>query len=291
MLALMDITVATPRLLPHTAIRGEIRGADKPEELPPMTAKGRPVPWLAVPIGATKDARSWRNALARGSHGSIEEVVNRIVGNLQPDDAKAEKPSALKLVKMYLALSDSDKPIKWEGEEAADEKEDDLIREHTYVPDPKKSKEEKIYQTPEEFIRSMKIGSHLTKKEVSELAAITWKFREVARKPTPGCVKGYEHGIDLKHGDPIVARGKRKFEGKKKEYLDKMIPQLVAEGWIEECVSQYAAAVHVVPKKGEDGLRIVTDFRDLNEATPRDEYPTANMQQCMRMRRLRSSQR
>ena len=87
MLALMDITIATPRLLPHTVIKGEIRGADKPEEIPPMTTKGRPTPWLAVPIGATKDARQWRNALARGSHGTTEEVAHRIVGNLQLEDA------------------------------------------------------------------------------------------------------------------------------------------------------------------------------------------------------------
>ncbi|PHJ19414.1 rna-directed dna polymerase [Cystoisospora suis] len=60
--------------------------------------------------------------------------------------------------------------------------------------------------------------------------------------------------------------------------LKRQIKELLEKGSIEPTQAPFAAAVFLVPKPGGEGLRMVVNYKALNEITLRDEYPLPRVQ-------------
>ena len=124
---------------------------------------------------------------------------------------------------------------------------------------------------------------HLNKEEEASLRGLCEKYNEIFG--LEGDKLGYstkaEHSITLIPGTkPIYVKPYRLPQAHKEE-VNRQVQEMVKEGIIRPSVSQWNAPLLVVPKKpdasGKRRLRVVADFRQVNEATIGDSYPLPNI--------------
>jgi hypothetical protein len=96
-----------------------------------------------------------------------------------------------------------------------------------------------------------------------------WDYTEM-----PGLDRGIiEHRLPLKPGFRPFQQRARKMKAEVLEEVKKEVEKMIAAGFIRPCT--YAEWISsIVPVQKKDGRwRVCVDFRDLNRATPKDEYP------------------
>ncbi|KAK1611613.1 hypothetical protein QYE76_035286 [Lolium multiflorum] len=96
-----------------------------------------------------------------------------------------------------------------------------------------------------------------------------WDYTEM-----PGLDRSIiEHRLPLKKGFRPFQQRARQMKAEVLEEVKKEIEKMLAAGFIRPC--RYAEWISsVVPVEKKDGrMRVAIDFRDLNRATPKDEYP------------------
>ena len=96
-----------------------------------------------------------------------------------------------------------------------------------------------------------------------------WDYTEM-----PGLDRGIvEHRLPLKKGFRPFQQRARQMKAEVLEEVKKEVQKMLDAGFIRPC--RYAEWISsVVPVQKKDGRwRVCVDFRDLNRATPKDEYP------------------
>ena len=99
-----------------------------------------------------------------------------------------------------------------------------------------------------------------------------WDYSEM-----PGLSRSIvEHRLPLKPGYRPYKQGARKIDSRHYEAMKEEIMRLYEAGFIRPC--RYAEWVSsIVPVEKKNGkMRVCIDFRNLNKATPKDEYPMPN---------------
>ncbi|KAK1611681.1 hypothetical protein QYE76_035354 [Lolium multiflorum] len=120
---------------------------------------------------------------------------------------------------------------------------------------------------------SKKLGPHLRSLMIALLReypdCFAWDYTEM-----PGLDRSIiEHRLPLKKGFRPFQQRARQMKAEVLEAVKKEIEKMLAAGFIRPC--RYAEWISsVVPVEKKDGrMRVAIDFRDLNRATPKDEYP------------------
>ena len=138
--------------------------------------------------------------------------------------------------------------------------------------------------TPEDienFIGTcLQVGSDETQididKERTRLRALVDAYRDTIFKED---FTGVVEGRDIKHSiEPKAdtkwpqARGQRRYSTLEREEISRWVKDLLVKGWIRQSSSYCAAPVLFVKKKTGE-LRMVIDYRAMNDATQKDSYP------------------
>lgn len=177
------------------------------------------------------------------------------------------------------------------------------------------TEEEKIIQIPEVALEEVKIREHITQQSVNAVQ-INNKIKSISREEQVGELIRTEHlnkeerktllelcreyndvfhleGETLTHttkieheittridSAPVNIRPYRLPERHKNE-VDRQIKEMLKQEIIRPSMSQWNAPLLVVPKKtdaaGKTKLRIVVDFRKLNDLTIGDSFPLPNI--------------
>jgi hypothetical protein len=107
------------------------------------------------------------------------------------------------------------------------------------------------------------IGSQLNEQQRAELLLLLDEFQDVFGKK-PGRTHLIEHRLQLTDDRPC-AQKMYKIPEKLKEQVEEQIKQMLTDGLISESDSNYAAPIIFVKKREDPAIRIVCDFRKLNE--------------------------
>ena len=119
---------------------------------------------------------------------------------------------------------------------------------------------------------------HLNKEEKYEIRKLIDTNEDIFYKKGDDLTFTNEikHRIETKSDEPIYTRKYRYPAAFEQEISDQM-KELLEQGIIQHSKSPYNAPIWPVPKKadkeGNKSLRIVIDFRKLNEQTKEDKYP------------------
>lgn len=97
-----------------------------------------------------------------------------------------------------------------------------------------------------------------------------WEYHEM-----PGLSRELvEHRLPIKSGFRLYKQPPRRFNSNMYDWIKEEIDQLLKAGFIRPCrYAQWISNIVPVEKKNTGKLRVCIDFRDLNKATPKDEYP------------------
>ena len=129
--------------------------------------------------------------------------------------------------------------------------------------------------------RPISISSSLTKKEKSELILLlkefkdvfTWDYSEMPKLDLGLVV----HTLNVDPEAKPVAQPARIFHTEVEEQIVKEVQKLLAAGFIEP-IQHPRWLSNIVPVKKKNGqIRCCVDFRNLNKACPKDEFPLPNL--------------
>lgn len=97
-----------------------------------------------------------------------------------------------------------------------------------------------------------------------------WEYHEM-----PGLSRELvEHRLPIKSGFRPHKQPPRRFNPNMYDRIKEEIDRLLRAGFIRPCrYAEWISNIVPVEKKSSGKLRICVDFRDLNKATPKDEYP------------------
>ena len=116
--------------------------------------------------------------------------------------------------------------------------------------------------------------SDSTAKEQEKI--IKEKFKDIMKEELPDELppdRGIRHYIDLQGRMPRPSPRGFKMSQAENEFMIKNIQGLLDKGLIKPCMGPYASPILVVKKPHSTDLRVVIDYRKLNEVTVGDEYP------------------
>ena len=152
-----------------------------------------------------------------------------------------------------------------------------LLEQHEQVWKPAKEELETINVGTEESRRELKIGTLVTQKEREDLIALlrdyvdvfAWSYEDMPGLDTNIVV----HRVPLEEGCRPI---KQKLRRTHPEVLIKVKAEIEKQwnaGFLEVVkYPQWVSNIVVVPKK-EGKIRVCVDFRDLNRASPKDNFP------------------
>nr|ABA97058.1 retrotransposon protein, putative, unclassified [Oryza sativa Japonica Group] len=97
-----------------------------------------------------------------------------------------------------------------------------------------------------------------------------WEYHEM-----PGLSRELvEHRLPIKPGFRPYKQPPRRFNPLLYDRVKEEIDRLLKAGFIRPCrYAEWVSSIVPVEKKGSGKIRVCLDFRDLNKATPKDEYP------------------
>ncbi|CAL9021475.1 unnamed protein product, partial [Prunus brigantina] len=124
--------------------------------------------------------------------------------------------------------------------------------------------------------RPISVSVHLTREEKEALVSLLKEFRDVfawSYEEMPGLNPNLvSHTLNIELGTKPVVQPRRNFHLE----IEKQI-KLLAAGFIKP-IKHPTWLANIVPVKKKTGvIRICTDYRDLNRACPKDEFPLPNM--------------
>ena len=83
-----------------------------------------------------------------------------------------------------------------------------------------------------------------------------------------------EHWLPIKKGFSLFKQNPRRFNSTIYDRIKEEINRLLQAGFIQPCrYAEWVSNIVPVEKKDSGKIRVCIDFRDLNRATPKDEYP------------------
>ena len=83
-----------------------------------------------------------------------------------------------------------------------------------------------------------------------------------------------EHKLPIKYGFRPHKQSPRRFNSNLYDRIKEEIDRLLKAGFIRPCrYAKWISNIVPVEKKNTEKIRVCIDFRDLNKATPKDEYP------------------
>lgn len=141
-------------------------------------------------------------------------------------------------------------------------------------------------KTPEYDLESLIRTNHLSKLEKSELIRLLCKNQEVIQKNGEKltCTSATKHKILTTNDSPIYTKNYRYPHHFKKD-IEEQIQEMLGNGIIRPSKSPYSSPIWVVPKKldasGKRKVRVVIDYRKLNEQTVDDRYPMPQIEEIL----------
>ncbi|CAL2271820.1 unnamed protein product [Prunus armeniaca] len=127
--------------------------------------------------------------------------------------------------------------------------------------------------------RPISISVHLTSEEKKALVSLLKEFRDVfAYEEMPGLNPNLvSHTLNIELGTKLVVQPRRNFHPEIEKQIKVEIEKLLAAGFIKP-IKHPTWLANIVPvKKKTRVIRICTDYRDLNQACPKDEFSLPNM--------------
>lgn len=125
--------------------------------------------------------------------------------------------------------------------------------------------------------------SHLNREEKINIESLCAKYSDVfyLEGDKLSTTDIYQHSIQVKPGtQPIYSKPYRLPHSLKKE-INKQIDNMLKEGIIEPCRSEWSSPILIVPKKcdsnGNKKWRLVIDYRKLNNCIENDKFPLPNI--------------
>ncbi|XP_070035559.1 uncharacterized protein [Nicotiana tomentosiformis] len=131
--------------------------------------------------------------------------------------------------------------------------------------DPQEDEDAK--DAPPELEEGVKATIYALKEEFRDVFA--WSYKEI-----PGLdPKVVVHHIAVKNGARPIKQAQRRFRPDLVPLIETEVNKLIEAGFIREvkCLTWVSSIVHVRKKNGH--IRVCIDFRDLNNACPKDEFP------------------
>ncbi|BFG30468.1 hypothetical protein CerSpe_167420 [Prunus speciosa] len=129
--------------------------------------------------------------------------------------------------------------------------------------------------------RPISISVRLTREEKEALALLLKEFRDVftwSYEEMPGLDPNLvSHTLNIELGTKPVVQPRRNFHPEIEMQIKVEIEKLLAAGFIKP-IKHPTWLANIVPMKKRTGvIRVCTDYRDLNRACPKDEFPLPNM--------------
>ena len=167
------------------------------------------------------------------------------------------------------------------GEESNKEKMKKIVAEKEVQVVAEEKLEEVDLGSSSQEPRPISISASLTEKEKSELILLLKEFRDVfvwdySEMPRldPGLVV---HTLNVDPEAKLVAQPARIFHTKIERQIVKEVQKLLAVGFIKP-IQHPCWLSNIVPvKKKNEQIRCCVDFRNLNRACSKDEFPLPNM--------------
>jgi len=88
------------------------------------------------------------------------------------------------------------------------------------------------------------------------------------------------HTIRLKTKDPVFTK-QFPLPQREMEFVREHVREWLRLGLIEEANSPYNSPIFCVTKKGDSGMRLVLDYRRLNQASHVDKYSIRSVEECL----------
>jgi hypothetical protein len=95
-----------------------------------------------------------------------------------------------------------------------------------------------------------------------------------------GLAKNFKHKIHLKTQDPVY-RKQFKIPEAHHQFIEQTLDEWLKLGVVKRSNSLYNSPIFCVPKKQGQGLRIVQDFRELNQNSHIDKYSMKEITECI----------
>jgi hypothetical protein len=92
--------------------------------------------------------------------------------------------------------------------------------------------------------------------------------------------KDFRHKIHLKNQDPVY-RKQFKIPEAHHKFIEQTLDEWLILGVIKRSNSLYNSTIFCVPKKQGQGLRIVQDFRQLNQNSHIEKYSMKEITECI----------
>lgn len=108
------------------------------------------------------------------------------------------------------------------------------------------------------------------------------EFCDIISEPTqlPPCRLGFDHRIPLKEGSMPFNLRPYRYYNIQKDIMNKLVEDMLNQGFIQHSNSPYASLVVLVKKK--DGIwRLRVDYRKLNQQTVKDRFPIPLIEDLM----------
>ena len=127
---------------------------------------------------------------------------------------------------------------------------------------------------------------HMSQLEKSEIINLIHENQQILLKQNEklSATTAIKHGILTKDEEPIYTKTYRYPHHFKKD-VEEQIKELLDSGIIRHSKSPYSAPIWVVPKKmdasGKRKIRVVIDYRKLNEKTVNDKYPIPQIEEIL----------
>jgi hypothetical protein len=96
-----------------------------------------------------------------------------------------------------------------------------------------------------------------------------------------GLAKDFMHQIHLKDDQPIF-RKQFNLPEAHTQFIEQSLDEWLKLGVVRQSNSPYNSPIFCVPKKQGQGLRIVQDFRHLNQQSHIDKYSMKEINECIR---------
>lgn len=145
---------------------------------------------------------------------------------------------------------------------------------HVPTADPCSFPDDDAFSSTHTPVGSMVCAENLTEDQLFQVMSFLIDNKDVfcySLNQLGTCTVGSHH-IDTGDAAPIK-QGFYKMPFKKYEQLKKHVAELLEAGIIRPSNSPWSSPAHLVPKRGDDGTRLVVDYRKLNSVTRKDAYP------------------